>query len=127
MSSSFSSSSRIVPQHILRPLRGNHGGALGNHGGALASLQRLFSSAAAAAKPSSTSGVTAQAVKQLREITGSSMGHCRKALTESDGDLDAALEWLKKRNVAAAKTRWEKVEDGVLPEGGRRFCLFSNC
>lgn len=77
-------------------------------------LCRLFSSSAAAAAP-----VTAQAVKKLRDITGSSMGHCRQALAESDGDLERAMEWLKKRNVAAAKTRWEKVEDGMLPEGGR--------
>lgn len=36
----------------------------------------------------------ASAVKKLRDITGSSIGNCRKALLESNADLDAALNWL---------------------------------
>ena len=41
--------------------------------------------------------VTAQAVKQLREATGVSMGKCRDALAAEDGDLEKAKVWLQKK------------------------------
>lgn len=84
--------------------------ACANRRRAVAPAARAFSGCA----PVVTS---AQIVKELRDITGSSIGQCRKALIESENDLDKALDWLKKRNVVAAKTRWEKLEDGALPEG----------
>ena len=37
--------------------------------------------------------VTAQMVKELREMTGAGMMDCKKALTNTDGDMDAAVEW----------------------------------
>ena len=39
-------------------------------------------------------GVTAQMVKELREITGSGMMDCKKALTAVEGDIDKAVDWL---------------------------------
>ncbi|CAD7955772.1 unnamed protein product [Amoebophrya sp. A25] len=52
--------------------------------------------------------ITASSVRRLREITGSSIGECRRALVETGDNINAALDWLKCRNVVAAKTRWEK-------------------
>ena len=40
--------------------------------------------------------ITAAQVKELREASGAGMMECKKALTETDGDMDAAIEWLKK-------------------------------
>ena len=41
--------------------------------------------------------ITASMVKELRELTGAGMMDCKKALTETNGDMDAAVEVLKKR------------------------------
>ena len=40
--------------------------------------------------------ITAGLVKELREITGAGMMDCKKALTETNGDIDAAIEYLRK-------------------------------
>ena len=40
--------------------------------------------------------VTAKMVKELRELTGAGMMDCKKALNETDGDMDAAIEFLRK-------------------------------
>ena len=41
--------------------------------------------------------ITAGLVKELREITGAGMMDCKKALTETNGDIDAAIEYLRRR------------------------------
>ena len=41
--------------------------------------------------------VTAKLVKELREMTGAGMMDCKKALTATDGDMDKAVEFLRKR------------------------------
>lgn len=46
--------------------------------------------------------ITAALVKQLREMTGAGMMECKKALVESDGDLDGAVDVLRTRGLAAA-------------------------
>eukprot|EP00397_Hematodinium_sp_SG-2012_P040762 GEMP01044728.1.p1 GENE.GEMP01044728.1~~GEMP01044728.1.p1 ORF type:complete len:287 (+),score=69.37 GEMP01044728.1:64-924(+) len=61
--------------------------------------RRLFSTA-----PS------ASLVKQLREITGSSMGKCRQALVEEGSDVEKAKQWLRQRNVQVARSKWESRE-----------------
>ena len=48
-------------------------------------------------------------VKQLREETGISLGDCKKALEESDGDINKAKEWLKKRGQAVAAKKTERA------------------
>lgn len=45
--------------------------------------------------------VTASMVKELREITGAGMMECKKALVEADGNLDAAVDVLRTRGLAA--------------------------
>ena len=41
-------------------------------------------------------------VKELREKTGAGMMDCKKALTETKGDLEAAVDWLRTKGLAAA-------------------------
>ena len=57
--------------------------------------------------------ITASAVKELRERTGAGMMDCKKALVETDGDLDAAQELLRKRGQAKA----DKKSGRVAAEG----------
>jgi elongation factor Ts len=49
--------------------------------------------------------ITAQAVKDLREKTGAGMMDCKKALTEAEGDMEKAIDVLRKRGLAQAKKR----------------------
>jgi elongation factor Ts len=46
--------------------------------------------------------ITAALVKDLREKTGAGMMDCKRALGETDGDLEAAIDWLRKKGLAAA-------------------------
>ena len=45
---------------------------------------------------------TAQDVKKLREMTNCGMMDCKKALTETDGDMDKAIEFLREKGLATA-------------------------
>ncbi|MBB4285603.1 translation elongation factor Ts [Roseospira goensis] len=53
--------------------------------------------------------ITASLVKDLREKTGAGMMDCKKALKETDGDLDAAVDWLRKKGLAAAAKKAGRV------------------
>ena len=46
--------------------------------------------------------VTAQLVKELRELTGAGMMDCKKALSETDGDLEKAIDVLREKGLASA-------------------------
>ncbi len=67
--------------------------------------------------------VTASMVKELRESTGAGMMDAKKALTETDGDMDAAIDWLRTKGLAkAAKKSGRTAAEGlvgVAVEGGR--------
>ena len=59
--------------------------------------------------------VTAQEVKALRDLTGAGIVDCKNALTESDGDIDKAVELLRARNQAqAAKRAGAETTEGVV-------------
>lgn len=60
---------------------------------------------------------TAQDVKALREKTGVGMMECKKALVESDGDMDKAIDYLRERGLAAAQKKAARIaaEGVVLP------------
>ena len=59
--------------------------------------------------------VSTELVKELREKTSAGVLECRKALEETDGDLDKAISLLKERGVAAAKKRVDRAtNNGVL-------------
>ncbi len=49
--------------------------------------------------------ITAAAVKELREKSGAGMMDCKTALTENDGDLEAAVDWLRKKGLSAAEKK----------------------
>ncbi|OIQ90924.1 elongation factor Ts [mine drainage metagenome] len=53
--------------------------------------------------------ITASLVKELREKTGAGMMDCKKALSETAGDLEAAIDWLRKKGLAAAAKKAGRV------------------
>jgi elongation factor Ts len=65
--------------------------------------------------------ISAAAVKDLREKTGAGMMDCKKALTEANGDMDAAVDWLRKKGLSAAAKKAGRVAAeglvGVVTEG----------
>lgn len=59
--------------------------------------------------------ITADMIKELRAATGAGVLDCRKALQESDGDAQKALEWLREKGMAtAAKRAGREASDGVV-------------
>jgi elongation factor Ts len=53
--------------------------------------------------------ITAALVKELREKSGAGMMDCKKALTENNGDIEAAVDWLRKKGLAAAAKKSGRV------------------
>jgi elongation factor Ts len=53
--------------------------------------------------------VTASLVKELRDKTGAGMMDCKRALGDSDGDIEAAVDWLRKKGLAAAAKKAGRV------------------
>ena len=59
--------------------------------------------------------ISAKLVKELRDRTGAGMMDCKKALTETDGDLEQAIEKLRKAGIAKAEKKKERaVKDGSI-------------
>ena len=59
--------------------------------------------------------ISAELVKQLREKTGAGVMDCKQALTESDGELDKAVEFLRKKGLAtAAKRAGRATSEGTI-------------
>lgn len=70
------------------------------------------------------SNITAGAVKELRERTGAGMMDCKKALEESEGNLEKAIEWLQKKQLSAAGKKAGRIAtEGMIQSyihaGGR--------
>src|SRR5580704_32768 len=53
--------------------------------------------------------ITATMVKDLREKTGAGMMDCKKALNEASGDMEAAVDWLRKKGLSAAAKKAGRV------------------
>jgi len=53
--------------------------------------------------------ITAALVKELREVSGAGMMDCKKALSENDGNLESAVDWLRKKGLAAAAKKAGRV------------------
>ncbi|QHE52219.1 translation elongation factor Ts [Pontibacillus sp. HMF3514] len=53
--------------------------------------------------------VTAKMVKELRETTGAGMMDCKKALTETDGDMEKAVEWLREKGISKAAKKADRI------------------
>ncbi|RBI85033.1 elongation factor Ts [Rhodosalinus halophilus] len=59
--------------------------------------------------------ITAKQVKELREMTGAGMMDAKKALTETDGDMQAAIDWLRTKGLAkAAKKSGRTAAEGLV-------------
>ncbi len=67
--------------------------------------------------------ITAATVKELRERTGAGMMDCKKALAETNGDMEAAIDWLRTKGLAAAAKKAGRTAAeglvGVAVEGNR--------
>lgn len=68
--------------------------------------------------------ITIDLIKELREKTGSGMMDCKKALTETDGNLEKAIVWLREKGIASADKKMtritaEGVVDAYIHAGGR--------
>ena len=77
--------------------------------------------------------ITAQMVKELRERTGAGMMDCKKALTETGGDIEKAIEYLREKGLAAAAKKAGRIAaeglvDSYIHPGGRVGVLVEvNC
>ncbi len=59
--------------------------------------------------------ITAASVKELRDISGAGMMDCKKALTETSGDMEAAVDWLRTKGLAtAAKKAGRTASEGLV-------------
>ncbi|SEP12382.1 translation elongation factor Ts (EF-Ts) [Salinihabitans flavidus] len=74
--------------------------------------------------------ITAAMVKELREMTGAGMMDAKKALTETDGDKEAAIDWLRTKGLAkAAKKSGRTAAEGLVAvkvEGGKGVAVEVN-
>ncbi len=74
--------------------------------------------------------ITAAMVKELREMTGAGMMDAKKALTENDGDQEAAIDWLRTKGLAkAAKKSGRTAAEGLVAvrvEGGKGVAVEVN-
>ncbi|WP_209425678.1 translation elongation factor Ts [Pararhodobacter sp. SW119] len=74
--------------------------------------------------------ITAAQVKELRDSTGAGMMDAKKALTETDGDMEAAIDWLRTKGLAKAAKKADRIAAeglvGVAVEGGRGVAVEVN-
>src|SRR5688572_12285440 len=81
----------------------------------------------------STTTISAQDINKLRQATGAGMMDCRKALTETNGDFEAAIDWLRKQGQkVAAKRSDREAKEGVViaqtsADGKTGFVLCISC
>ena len=61
--------------------------------------------------------ISAKMVKELRELTGAGMMDCKKALTETDGDMEKAVDFLREKGLAAAAKKSSRIAaEGIVAE-----------
>lgn len=77
--------------------------------------------------------ITAAAVKELREMTGAGMMECKKALVEANGDMDGAVDVLRKRGLASAEKKAGRATNegaiacSICPKCGNAGIVEVNC
>ncbi len=72
--------------------------------------------------------ITASQVKELREMTGSGMMDCKKALTATEGNIEKAIEWLREKGLATAQKKAgriaaEGVSMAAISEDGKKAAV----
>jgi elongation factor Ts len=74
--------------------------------------------------------ITAAMVKELRDTTGAGMMDAKKALTENDGNIEAAVDWLRTKGLAKAAKKADRIAAeglvGVAVEGGKGVAVEVN-
>lgn len=75
--------------------------------------------------------VSMELIQKLREATSAGMMDCKKALTETNGDFDAAVDWLRKKGMASAAKKADRVAaEGLvvtISQGTKAIVLEVNC
>jgi elongation factor Ts len=77
--------------------------------------------------------ISAKLVQELRQKTGAGMMDCKKALKETDGDIDTAIDWLRQKNLVSAGKKSDRiaaeglVETYIQPGGQVGVLLEVNC
>lgn len=75
--------------------------------------------------------ITAQMVKELRDSTGAGMMDCKKALTESDGDMEKAMEILRQKGISSAEKKMGRIAaEGLIAtaiKGNKGTMVEVNC
>ncbi len=74
--------------------------------------------------------ITAQLVKELREKTGAGMMDCKKALQETNGDMDKAIDYLREKGIAKAAKKGDRIAaeglTSIVVEGDQAVILEVN-
>lgn len=75
--------------------------------------------------------ISMEMIQKVREATSAGMMDCKKALTESNGDFDAAVDWLRKKGIASAAKKASRVAAeglvSVVTQGNKGVALEVNC
>ena len=68
-------------------------------------------------------GFTPEDIKELREKSGAGMMDCKKALDESDGDVEKAIDWLRKKGINTAQKKSSRLaSDGLVTSSIKKDC-----
>ena len=72
--------------------------------------------------------ITAAMVKELREMSGAGMMDCKKALTETEGDMDKAMDYLRENGMAKAQKKADRIAaeglcEGIVSEDGKKAAV----
>ena len=75
--------------------------------------------------------ISAKDVNELRSQTGAGMMDCKKALTECNGDMQAAIDWLREKGIAKAAKKADRIAAeglaNIFTEGNKAVILEVNC
>ena len=75
--------------------------------------------------------ISAKEVNELRNLTGAGMMDCKKALTECNGDMQAATDWLRKKGAAKAEKKADRIAAeglaNIYTEGNKAVIIEVNC
>ncbi len=75
--------------------------------------------------------ISAKDVNELRSQTGAGMMDCKKALTECNGDMQAAIDWLREKGIAKAAKKADRIAAeglaSIFTEGNKAVILEVNC
>ena len=75
--------------------------------------------------------ISAKDVNELRSKTGAGMMDCKKALTECNGDMEAAIDWLREKGIAKAAKKADRIAAeglaNIFTDGNKAVILEVNC